>query len=159
MILEYHVLRKHSGSASMGTQEFLFLDVCKHILFLYICLQDCESKRHTFFLVFIMFVCLFVFNYCDCGVKLQSTDIGLNLIPRKGHFLFLHRISTAVFLSSSDIRFLSLHLWPDPQSLTNSLRARCTMVCMTGFIKLNDKELVQKIKTKMDVKMLCKRLV
>lgn len=31
-----------------GYARIFFLDVCKHILFLYICLQDCESKRENF---------------------------------------------------------------------------------------------------------------
>lgn len=67
-----------------------------------------NQKDKTFFLVFIML--FFFFNYCDCGIKLQSTNIGLNLIPRKGYLLLLHQIAMAVFLSSSDVNFLSLHL-------------------------------------------------
>lgn len=109
----------------MGTQEFLFLGVCKHILFLYICLQDCESKDKTFFLVFIFF-----FNYCDCGIKLQSTNIGLNLIPRKGYLPLLHR---SPWPSSSYRQ--TLDFCPPPvtrSSVINSLRARCTSVCVTG---------------------------
>lgn len=54
----YHTIRKHSVDQPKWVPKNFFLDVCKHILLLYICLQDCESKRQnlpSFYNVFFFF--------------------------------------------------------------------------------------------------------
>lgn len=96
------------GSATWVHKNFFFLMYVSTFCSFISVYKTVNQKDKTFFLVFIMF--FFFFNYCDCGIKLQSTNIGLNLIPRKGHLPLLHQVSMAVFLSSSDIRLLSLHL-------------------------------------------------
>lgn len=70
------------GSAEMGTQEF-FLVVRKHILFLCICLQDCESNFPSFYILWNSMT----------GVELQSRGIGLKSLwphqpPLKRHPFF-----------------------------------------------------------------------
>lgn len=76
------MLRKRSVDRPKRVHKSFFLDGCKHILFLCICLQDCESEWQNFLPSF--------YNGCFGLVWLLGWAAvcrpNESLVPRRGHF-------------------------------------------------------------------------